>query len=151
MIKVKLFSVFSLDLAHNCHRWQQDGPWWFSRIEVRGQDHNEHDRGQTVQPIFSADRAKKKICVFTVRRPTLIFGSNAKLFYGTFSRKWFKYHIFAFQCSFWCLKPLSQLAHDHFTTLCDRNILASHDLSHTLHDHSHSLHLFYWSHQVASE
>ena len=40
------------------------------------------------------------------------------------------------------LKPLSQLAHDHFTTLCDRNILASHDLSHTLHDHSHSLHLF---------
>ena len=41
-----------------------------------------------------------------------------------------------------CLKPLSQLAHDHFTTLCDRNILASHDLSHTLHDHSHSLHLF---------
>ena len=40
------------------------------------------------------------------------------------------------------LKPLSQLAHDHFTTLCDRTILASHDLSHTLHDHSHSLHLF---------
>ena len=40
------------------------------------------------------------------------------------------------------LKPLSQLAHDHFTALCDRNILASHDLSHTLHDHSHSLHLF---------
>ena len=40
------------------------------------------------------------------------------------------------------LKPLSQLAHDHFTTLCDQNILASHDLSHTLHDHSHSLHLF---------
>ena len=49
------------------------------------------------------------------------------------------------------LKPLSYLAHDHFTTLCDQNILASQDLSHTLHDHSHSLHLFKGSHQVASE
>ena len=30
---------------------------------------------------------KKKICVFTVHRPTLIFGPDPKLFYGTFSRK----------------------------------------------------------------
>ena len=52
IVKVKLFSVFSSDLAHNCHQWKQDEPWWFSRIEVRGQDHNKHDRGQTVQPIF---------------------------------------------------------------------------------------------------
>ena len=45
-----------------------------------------------------------KKCVFTVRQPTLIFGPDPKLFYGTFSRKLFKYPIFAFQCSFWCLR-----------------------------------------------
>ena len=49
-------------------------------------------------------RPKKKICVFTVRRPTLIFGLDPKLFYNTFSRKSFQCHIFAFQCSFWCLR-----------------------------------------------
>ena len=32
-------------------------------------------------------RPKKKICVFTVRRPTLIFGPDPKLFYVTFNRK----------------------------------------------------------------
>ena len=48
-------------------------------------------------------RPKKK-CVFTVRRPTLIFGPDPKLFYGTFSRKLFKCPIFAFQCSFLCLR-----------------------------------------------
>ena len=42
--------------------------------------------------------------MFTVRRPTLIFGPVPKLFYGTFSRKLFKCPIFAFQCSFWCLR-----------------------------------------------
>ena len=46
----------------------------------------------------------KKICVVTVRRPTLIFGPDPKLFYGTFSRKLFKCPIFAFQCSFGCLR-----------------------------------------------
>ena len=40
------------------------------------------------------------------------------------------------------LKPLSQLAHEHFTTLCDRNFLASYELSHTLHDVWLSLHAF---------
>ena len=45
-------------------------------------------------------KAKKKICVFMVRRPTLIFGPDPKLFNGTFSRKLFKCPIFAFQCSF---------------------------------------------------
>ena len=49
-------------------------------------------------------RPKKKICVFTVRRPSLIFGPDPKLFYCTFSRKLFKYPIFAFQCSFSCLR-----------------------------------------------
>ena len=39
-----------------------------------------------------------------VRRPSLIFGPDPKLFYGTFSRKLFKYPIFAFQCCFCCLK-----------------------------------------------
>ena len=48
----------------------------------------------------SAIWGKKKICVFTVRQPTLIFGPDPKLFYGTFSRKLFKYPIFAFECSF---------------------------------------------------
>ena len=48
-------------------------------------------------------RPRKKICVFTVRRPTLIFGPDPKLFYCTFSRKLFKYPIFAFKSSFWCL------------------------------------------------
>ena len=47
---------------------------------------------------------KKKICVFTVCRPSLIFGPDPKLFYCTFSRKLFKYPIFAFQCSFSCLR-----------------------------------------------
>ena len=48
---------------------------------------------------------KKNMCVyhFTVRRPSLIFGPDPKLFYATFSRKLFKYPIFAFQCSFWWL------------------------------------------------
>ena len=32
------------------------------------------------------------------------FGPDPKLFYCTFSRKLFKYHIFAFQCSFACLR-----------------------------------------------
>ena len=56
-------------------------------------------------------RPKKKICVFTVRRPTLIFGPDPKLFYVTFTRKLLKYPIFAYQCSFWCLN-------DHY---CDKN------------------------------
>ena len=47
---------------------------------------------------------KKKICMFTVTQPTLIFGPNPNLFYGTFSEKLFRYSIFAFQCSFWCLR-----------------------------------------------
>ena len=47
---------------------------------------------------------KKKICVFTVRRLSLIFGPDPKLFYCTFSRKLLKYPIFAFQCSFSCLR-----------------------------------------------
>ena len=47
-------------------------------------------------------KAKKKKCVFTVRRPTLIFGLDPNHFYGTFSRKLNKYPIFAFQGSFWC-------------------------------------------------
>ena len=53
---------------------------------------------------YKRDKAKKKKCVFTVRRPSLIFGPDPKLFYGTSSRKLFKYPIFAFQCSFCCLK-----------------------------------------------
>ena len=47
----------------------------------------------------------KKICVFTVRRPSIIFGPDPKLLYCTFSNKLFKYHIFAFQCSMCCLRP----------------------------------------------
>ena len=38
------------------------------------------------------------------------------------------------------LKLLSPLA--HFTTLCNRNFLASYELLHTLHDVSNSLHKF---------
>lgn len=37
------------------------------------------------------------------------------------------------------IKPLSQLAHEHFTTLCDWNFLASH----TFHELLHSLHVHY--------
>ena len=43
---------------------------------------------------------KKKKCEFPVCQMTLIFGPDPKLFYGTFSRKLFKYPIFAFQCNF---------------------------------------------------
>ena len=39
-----------------------------------------------------------------VRQPSLIFGPDPKLFYGTFSRKLFKYPNFAFQCSIGCLR-----------------------------------------------
>ena len=65
-------------------------------------DSSFHDSNQ--KNVRGSDvRQKKKICVFTVRRPSLIFGPDPKLFYGTFSRKLFKYPIFAFQCSFCCL------------------------------------------------
>ena len=37
---------------------------------------------------------RQKICVFTVRRRTLIFGPDPKLFYGTISRKLLKYPFF---------------------------------------------------------
>ena len=50
---------------------------------------------------LSVQTGPKKICVFTVRQPTLILGPDPKLFYGTFSRKLFKYPIFAFQFSFY--------------------------------------------------
>ena len=49
-------------------------------------------------------RPRKKICVFMVRRPTLIFGPDPKIFYDTFRRKLFKYPTFAIQCSFLCLR-----------------------------------------------
>ena len=49
--------------------------------------------------VVECDEAKN-ICVFyMVRRPTLIFCPDT-IFYGIFNRKLFKYHIFAFQCSF---------------------------------------------------
>ena len=54
-----------------------------------------------------------KICVFTICRPTQIFGPDPKLFYDTFNRKLFEYPIFAFQCSFWCWR-------DHYF---DQNVL----------------------------
>ena len=40
------------------------------------------------------------------------------------------------------LKPFSQLAHEHSTTLCDWNFLALHKLLHALRDFSYSLHVF---------
>ena len=48
---------------------------------------------QDVDVVLPQVRPKKKICVFTVRRPSLIFGPDPKLFYCTFSRKLFKYPI----------------------------------------------------------
>ena len=46
---------------------------------------------------------QKKMCVYSL--PTdPNFWPGPKLFYGTFSRKLFKYPIFAFQCSFWWLR-----------------------------------------------
>lgn len=45
-------------------------------------------------------------------------------------------------------KPLSELAHEHFSTLCDQNFLALHELLHALHEPSQSLHGCLWSHQV---
>lgn len=44
----------------------------------------------------------------------------------------------------------SQLAYEHFTTLFDKNFLASHKHSHMLHELSHLLHAFLQSHQVCS-
>ena len=46
----------------------------------------------------------KKICVFTVRRPTLIFGPDPKLFYGTVSRKLFKCPTFSLPMYFLILR-----------------------------------------------
>ena len=59
---------------------------------------------KSVKKVFLDKAKKKKICVFTVRRPSLIFGPDPKLFYCTVSRKLFKYPIFAFQLCFSCLR-----------------------------------------------
>ena len=56
--------------------------------------------------IAGFDQAKKKISVFTVRRPTLILAPTVNFFYGTFSRKLFKYPSFAFKCSFFMSKGI---------------------------------------------
>ena len=41
----------------------------------------------------------KKICEFTVTRPTLIFGPTLKVFISLSKDNYFRYHIFAFkQC-----------------------------------------------------
>ena len=49
------------------------------------------------------------------------------------------------------LKPLSQLAHDHFKTLCDPAFWQSHDGSKTLHELSLPLHAIFRSPAVASD
>ena len=49
------------------------------------------------------------------------------------------------------LKPLSQLAHDHFKTLCDPAFWHSHDGSPTLHELSLPLHAIFCSPAVASD
>lgn len=49
------------------------------------------------------------------------------------------------------IKPLSQLAHETFTTFYDRNVLASYELSHLLHEPTQLLHAFLWSYQVFSK
>ena len=69
--------------------------------KVKMQEKIQEDCGIEIECSFA--KAKKKICEFTVRQLSLIFGPDPKLFYGTFSRKLFKYLIFAFQCSFCCL------------------------------------------------
>jgi hypothetical protein len=38
----------------------------------------------TPKAVYNADKAKKKICVFTVTRPTLIFASDPMHFYTEF-------------------------------------------------------------------
>ena len=49
------------------------------------------------------------------------------------------------------VKPLSQLAHDHFNTLCDSAFWRSHDGSPTLHELSLPLHAIFRSPAVASD
>ena len=49
------------------------------------------------------------------------------------------------------LKPLSQLAHDHFKTLCDPAFWHSHDGSPTLHELSLPLYAIFRSPAVASD
>ena len=49
------------------------------------------------------------------------------------------------------IKPLSQLAHDHFKTLCDPAFWQSHDGSPTLHELSLPLHAIFRSPAVASD
>ena len=49
------------------------------------------------------------------------------------------------------VKPLSQLAHDHFKTLCDPAFWQSHDGSPTLHELSLPLHAIFQSPAVASD
>ena len=49
------------------------------------------------------------------------------------------------------LKPLSQLAHDHFKTLCDPAFWQSHDGSPTLHELSLPLHAIFRSPVVVSD
>ena len=54
-------------------------------------------------------------------------------------------------CTSLYLKPLSQLAHDHFKTLCDPAFWQSHDGSPTLHELSLPLHAIFRSPAVASD
>ena len=53
---------------------------------------------KTVQGKFP--KAKKKICEFTVTRPTLIFGPDPKGFYCTFKRQLFQIYHFRFHAMF---------------------------------------------------
>ena len=54
-------------------------------------------------------------CVFAFTRPTLIFGPDPKLVYDTFSETLFRYPIFAFKYSFWCLR-------DHYFDKKESNV-----------------------------
>ena len=52
----------------------------------------------TYSPSFvTVSSGKKKICEFTVTRPTLIFGPDSKGFYCTFKRQIFQISHFCFQ------------------------------------------------------
>ena len=79
----------------NVAKYGSPGEIWFFALIVctLSLPHNTQTIKKCISFIASIGQFRKKKCVFTVCQLTLILGPDPKLFYGTFSRELFKYHI----------------------------------------------------------
>ena len=75
--------------------------------------------------------------------PPAVFGSGKQGSFGL------KVIVGTDMTTYMYLMPPSQLAPDHFKTLCDRKFSNSYVLSLPLHDASHLFYAIKWSHKVA--